>query len=169
VIITLALGILFIIGFAFWEKIHRHPLLDPAVWKNTNYTLCVLCTMFGYMSFVTNQFWIPLYMQQVQHLPPLLIAVHMLPQALSGFAWSYIGQALVSRLPGRVIMAIGGVCYLFGALLLIFIRPETSYWKFLFPAMVFTVVGADFQFIVSNVCTPVRKSPRFKPYMLNSS
>jgi hypothetical protein len=114
--------------------------------------------MFGYMSFVTNQFWIPL--QQVQHLPPLLIAVHMLPQALSGFAWSYIGQALVSRLPGRVIMAIGGVCYLFGALLLIFIRPETSYWKFLFPAMVFTVVGADFQFIVSNVCTPVRKSPR---------
>jgi hypothetical protein len=160
---------LFIIGFAYWEKIHSHPLLDPAVWKNTNYTLCVLCTMFGYMSFVTNQFWVPLYMQQVQQLPPLLIAVHMLPQALAGFAWSYIGQALVSRLPGRIIMAIGGFCYLFGALLLVFIRPETSYWKFLFPAMVFTVVGADFQFIVSNVCTLIRKTPQLTFYVLTSS
>jgi hypothetical protein len=108
--------------------------------------------MFGYMSFVTNQFWIPLYMQKVQHFPPLLIAVHMLHQAIAGFFWSYIGQALVSRIPGKVIMAIGGFCYVVGALLLVFIRPDTSYWKFLFPAMVFTVVGADFQFIVANVC-----------------
>lgn len=92
-------------------------------------------------------------MQDIQHLPPLTIAARMLPQVLAGLAWSYIGQSLVSRLPGRTIMAIGGIAYLVGALLLIFIRPETSYWKFLFPAMVFTVIGADFQFIVANVCS----------------
>ncbi|CAG8983190.1 hypothetical protein HYALB_00004017 [Hymenoscyphus albidus] len=150
-IITLILGVLFMCAFAWWENIHAHPLLDPSVWKNTNYTLCVLCTMFGYMSFVTNQFWIPLYMQEVQRLSPLNIASRMLPQVLAGLAWSYIGQALVCRLPGRIIMAIGGIAYLTGAILLIFIRPETSYWKFLFPAMVITVIGADFQFIVANL------------------
>ncbi|KAG9232815.1 major facilitator superfamily domain-containing protein [Amylocarpus encephaloides] len=151
VLAPLILGVMFLGVFAYWENIHANPLLDPIVWKNTNYTLCVLCTMFGYMSFVTNQFWIPLYMQEVQHLSPLSIAARMLPQAIAGFLWSYIGQALLFRVPGRIIMAIGGVAYLAGSLLLVFVRPETSYWKFLFPAMIFTVIGADFQFIVANL------------------
>ena len=103
------------------------------------------------MSFSTNQFWIALYMQQVQKLPALTIATRLMPQAIAGIAWSYIGQALVHRLSGTVIMGIGGLSYLLGALLQIFIRQDTSYWKLLFPSLLITVVGADFQFIVSNV------------------
>ncbi|KAH8648159.1 major facilitator superfamily domain-containing protein [Tricladium varicosporioides] len=151
VILTLLLGLVCLLGFAAWEKYYTHPLLDPSVWKNTNFTLCVLCVGIGYMSFVTNQFWIPLYMQEIQHLAPLHIAVRMLPQAIAGIGWSYLAPILMQKLSGRVIMGIGGGAYLLGATLLVFIRPESSYWKFLFPAMVFTVVGADFQFIVSNL------------------
>lgn len=33
-------------------------------------------------------------------------------------------------------------------------RENTSYWAFLFPSLCITVIGADFQFIVSNVCPP---------------
>jgi nitrate/nitrite transporter NarK len=155
VIVPLLLSITSLIGFTIWEKVHRFPLLDPSVWNNTNFTLCVLCTMFGYMSFVTNQFWIPLYMQEVQHFASLHIALLMLPQALSGFLWSYLVTILIHRIDGKTIMAIGGLAYLVGALLLIFIRPDTSYWRFLFPAMVITVIGADFQFVVANVCFQV--------------
>ncbi|KAF4635779.1 hypothetical protein G7Y89_g2328 [Cudoniella acicularis] len=151
VISALLLGLLCIFAFTVWENFFPQPLLDPIVWKNTNYTLCVLCVMLGYMSFVTNQFWIPLYMQEVQHLAPLHIAVRMLPQALAGLVWSYLAPILMQKLSGRIIMAIGGFAYLAGAILLYFIRPETSYWKLLFPAMVFTVIGADFQFVVSNL------------------
>lgn len=53
-------------------------------------------------------------------------------------------------------MAIGYITYLAGATLLIFIREHTSYWKLLLPALIVTVLGADFQFIVSNVsCLPL--------------
>ena len=103
------------------------------------------------MSFTTNQFWISLYMQDVQQLAPLHIAARMMPQAFAGIIWSYLGQALVSRISGRTIMGIGALAYLTGATLLIFIRKDTSYWKLLFPALCITVIGADLQFIVSNV------------------
>ena len=143
-------------SFAIWERVYTHPLLNPIVWRNRNFTLCVLCVLFGYMSFVTNQFWTSLYMQKIQRLTPLHIAVRMLPQALAGICWSFVGQTLVSRLNGTVLMAIGSIAYLIGAALLIFIREHTSYWKLLFPALIITVLGADFQFIVSNVsCLPL--------------
>ncbi len=147
----LLFGAFCLFGFALWENYYRFPLLNPVVWKNKNYTLCVLCVFFGYMSFITNQFWISLYMQDVQHLSPLHIAVRLLPQALIGILWSYIGQSLMSKIPGRIIMGIGGIAYLAGATLQIFVRENTSYWALLFPSLCITVIGADFQFIVSNV------------------
>ena len=104
------------------------------------------------MSFITNQFWISLYMQQVQNLQPIIIAVRLLPQAIAGILWSYICQALVHRINGTILMGIGGLAYFVGALIQIFIRQDTSYWQLLFPALIITVLGADIQFIVSNVC-----------------
>ena len=159
----LVIGFLLLLSFTMWEKIYKFPLLNPSVWNNRNYTLCVLCTFFGYMSFITNSFWIALYMQKVQHMSSLLIAARLLPQAVAGILWSYIGGALVSRISGTIIMGIGALAYLMGATLQIFIRQDTSYWKLLFPALMITVIGADFQFIVSNVCLSFRCSSIFPP------
>jgi hypothetical protein len=159
-IVTLVFGLICLFGFAFWERIYNHPLLNPTVWRNRNFTACVLCVLFGYMSFITNQFWTSLYMQNIQKLGPLHIAVRMLPQALAGIFWSFVGQNLVSRLNGTLLMAMGSIAYLIGATLLFFIREHTSYWKLLFPALVITVLGADFHFIVANVsCLPLTSLP----------
>jgi hypothetical protein len=152
VILMLLLGVFCIIGFSVWETIFPYPLLDPTVWKNKTFTLVVLSVSFGYMSFITNEFWIALYMQDIQHFAPLHIAILFLPQALAGGIWSYLGQLLVSKISGVMIMAIGSCAYLIGALLLIFIKENSDYWSLLFPALCITVIGADFQFIVSNVC-----------------
>lgn len=147
----LVLGAIFLIGFTIWENIYTHPLLDPSIWKNRNFNLCISCVFFGYMSFITNQFWISMYMQDVQLMSPLYIAVRLLPQTFTGIIWSYVGQALVSRCGGAVIMGIGAFAYATGATLLIFIRQNTSYWALLFPSLCITVMGADFQFILANV------------------
>lgn len=158
----LLLGVFCLVSFALWEKQYPFPLLNPVVWKNKTFTLCVLCVFFGYMSFITNLFWIALYMQEVQQLSPLHITVRLLPQALVGFIWSYIGQALVSKIAGKALMGIGGFAYLVGATLQIFVKQDTSYWLLLFPALCITVIGADFQFIVSNVGLPSHSRPRLQ-------
>lgn len=92
-----------------------------------------------------------MYMQDIQVLSPLLIAVRLMPQAIIGVVWSYLGQALVSCVSGRVLMGVGGLGYLGGAVLMLFVKPNTSYWALVFPSLCITVIGADFQFIVSNV------------------
>ncbi|KAG9241794.1 major facilitator superfamily domain-containing protein [Calycina marina] len=152
---TLALilsgGLLGLGCFVLWEYKCAMPLMDLTIWKNVNFTLCVLATFFGYMSFITNQFWISLYMQNVQHILPLMIAVRLLPQAIFGIAWSFMAEWLVKRIKGTYVMAVGAVAYFVGALLQLFIRKDTPYWHFLFPALLVTVVGADFQFVVSTL------------------
>ena len=62
-----------------------------------------------------------------------------------------MGQALVSRVPGTILMGAGALAYIAGATLLIFIRQNISYWALLFPSLCITVMGADFQFIAANV------------------
>ncbi|QSZ36872.1 hypothetical protein DSL72_006755 [Monilinia vaccinii-corymbosi] len=151
VVLTLVFGVFFILGFVTWEYFYENPLIDLSIWRNGNFTLCVICMGFGYGSFITNEFWLTLYMQDVQHYAPLQIAARMLPQAIAGVFWSFLGQWLVQRVHGTIVMGIGSVMYLAGAALLLFIKEDTSYWMFLFPALVITVIGADFQFIVANL------------------
>lgn len=150
-IASLIIGLLSVLCFIFWENIYTNPLLNPVVWKNKNFTLCVLAVMFGYGSFATSQFWISLYLQKIQRLSGIHIAVQLLTQAISGIAWSYLGQYLVSRVDGTILMGVGGLGYFAGTFLLTFVNIDTSYWRYLFPSLIITVVGADFQFIVSNV------------------
>ncbi|TGO26229.1 hypothetical protein BPAE_0064g00450 [Botrytis paeoniae] len=151
VVLLLIFGVFFILGFIAWEYFYENPLLDLSVWRNGNFSLCVICMGFGYMSFITNEFWIALYMQGVQNYTPLQIATRMLPQAVAGVFWSFLGQWLIQKVHGNIVMGIGSLMYLAGASLLLFIKEDTSYWLFLFPALVITVIGADFQFIVANL------------------
>ncbi|EPQ61774.1 hypothetical protein BGT96224_2415 [Blumeria graminis f. sp. tritici 96224] len=151
-------GALCLVGFGIWEKRCPSPLLDPTVWEDSTFTLCILCSGFGYMSFITNQYWLSLYMQEVQKLAPLHIAVRFLPQALLGIVWSYIGQLITYKFSGKFIMGIGSCAYVVGAILCYFVEKNTSYWAILFPQLCITVIGADFQFIVTNLYI-VKKMP----------
>lgn len=49
-------------------------------------------------------------------------------------------------------MGIASVAYTAAFLILSFMKVETTYWAFIFPALVLVVVGADIQFNVVNVC-----------------
>ncbi|PVH80480.1 MFS general substrate transporter [Cadophora sp. DSE1049] len=159
VLILLFLGLVSLSLFAIWENHAPFPLLPPSIFQNSTFTMSIICVGLGYMSFITNQFWISMYMQDIQVLAPLHIAVRLMPQAIIGVVWSYLGQALVSCISGRVLMGIGGLGYLGGAVLMLFVKPETSYWALLFPSLCVTVIGADFQFIVSNLYISSRLQP----------
>lgn len=58
---------------------------------------------------------------------------------------------ILHKVNNTIIMAIGAIAYLAGSLLLSFLKEDSNYWAFIFPALVLNVVGADFQFNVANV------------------
>ena len=103
------------------------------------------------MSFTAASFWLAFFMQEVQGLEPLIIAVHFLPQAIAGLIWNVVAGSVLHRINNTLIMVVAALCYLVSTVLLSLTRPDSSYWAFMFPYLVLSVVGADFQFNVANV------------------
>lgn len=103
------------------------------------------------MAFNSSSFWLSLFLQQVQSLDSLEVGVRLLPQTIAGLTWNIVAGVLLHRVNNTILHGIGAVAYLVANLLLSFMRPDSSYWAFIFPSLIIQVIGADFQFNVVNV------------------
>ena len=103
------------------------------------------------MSFISSQFWLSFFMQEVQHLKPLTVAVHLLPQAIAGLIYNVIAGSVLHRINNTFLLVIGSCAYVAAAVLLSVMKLNSPYWAFIFPSLILAVVGADFQFNVANV------------------
>jgi predicted MFS family arabinose efflux permease len=111
----------------------------------------ILACLPGYMSFIAAQFWLSFFMQEVQRLTPILVAVHLLPQAIAGLIYNVIAGSVLHRINNTLLLVLGSATYLASNVLLALMKPDSLYWAFVFPAIILAVVGADFQFNVANV------------------
>ncbi|CAM1511470.1 Fc.00g089830.m01.CDS01 [Cosmosporella sp. VM-42] len=151
VIAMLIVGFLLLVAFVFWESYWPHPLMPLHIWRDKNFTLLVFTAIFGMMSFFSSNFWLALLMQEVRHLDALNVAVHLLPQVIAGIIWNVVAASILHRVNNAVIMACGSLAYVTANLLLTFNKANTLYWAFIFPSLIINVIGADFQFNVTNM------------------
>lgn len=103
------------------------------------------------MGFTASGFWVAFFMQEVQKLPTLTVAVHLLPMAVAGLMWNIIAGRILHTVNNTAIMLVGAVCYVGAGLLFSFMKADSTYWAFIFPALILNVAGADLQFNVANV------------------
>jgi Na+/melibiose symporter-like transporter len=103
------------------------------------------------MSFIAAQFWLSFFMQEVQRLTPITVAVHLLPQAIAGLIYNVIAGSVLHRINNTLLLVLGSSTYLASNVLLALMKPDSLYWAFVFPSIILAVVGADFQFNVANV------------------
>jgi nitrate/nitrite transporter NarK len=106
------------------------------------------------MSFTTSAFWLSLFMQNVLGYSPLSVAVHLLPQAIGGILVNVIAGLILHKVSNKLLAGIGALAYLLSVILLATMSKDSSYWAFIFPALLLSVIGADLQFNVANVCLP---------------
>lgn len=111
----------------------------------------ILSCLPGYMGFLSANFWLAFFMQELQKLSPLDVAVHLIPQAVAGFTYNVIAGSVLHRVNNTLLIAVGSVSYTASNVLLALMKPDSSYWAFVFPSLILSVVGADFQFNVANV------------------
>jgi nitrate/nitrite transporter NarK len=90
-------------------------------------------------------------MQSVLGFSSLLVAVHLLPQAIGGITVNIIAGLILHRVNNKLLTGIGALSYLCSAILLATMKEESSYWAFIFPSLLLSVIGADLQFNVANV------------------
>ncbi|KAI1185762.1 MFS general substrate transporter [Nemania serpens] len=151
VIALLVVGIFLLVVFVFWEKVFPSPLMPLYIWKDRNFSLIILVVIFGNMSFQATGFWVAFFMQQVQRLSTLNVAVRLLPMAIAGLLWNILAGRILHKVNNTLLMIFGAVSYLGAALLFSFMGADSNYWAFVFPALVLNVAGADLQFNVANM------------------
>jgi hypothetical protein len=115
------------------------------------YIQLVSVAILGMMSFTSSNFWLALFMQEVSKYDALIVAVHLLPQVIAGIIWNVVAASILHRVNNAMIMGFGSLAYVGANLLLTFQKSHTAYWAFIFPSLIMNVIGADFQFNVTNV------------------
>ncbi|KAH8682778.1 aminotriazole resistance protein [Tricladium varicosporioides] len=151
VLVLLILGVLLIFSFIAWEGWCKYPLMPLHIWRDRNFSLINVIVLLGLMSFTTNSFWLSLYMQNVLHFSALNVAIHLLPQAIGGILINIIAGLILHRVNNRLLTAIGALAYAGSSALYATMGTGSSYWAFIFPSLLLSVVGADFQFNVANM------------------
>ncbi|KAL4899295.1 hypothetical protein BDW74DRAFT_171585 [Aspergillus multicolor] len=151
VIAMIILGFFLLVAFVFWENYCRHPLMPLHIWKDTIFALLIPTTLLGTTSLISSNFWLALFLQEQQHLPPLPVAVRLLPQVISAVLANIVAAIILHRVNNTAIMAFGAAMYVLANTLLAVQRPDAIYWAFIFPSLVTNVLGLDLQFNVANM------------------
>jgi MFS family permease len=151
VIALLVIGIVLIAMFIYWQSIFKHPLMPLHVWKDRNFTLLNVILCLGFYGFSNNIFWLTLIWQRIDHCSPLEVALRLLPQAVGGLIVNLIAAMVMHRVSNKLLMIVGAVAYAISDSLLSAMPASSSWWAFTFPALVFSVIGADFEFTITNM------------------
>jgi nitrate/nitrite transporter NarK len=94
-------------------------------------------------------------MQDVLGYNSLQVAVHLLPLGIVGVIVD-IGTGLILHcVNNKLLTAIAAVSYIVGAILLAVMKEGNSYWSYIFPSLILGVIGAEVEFNVANVRSPI--------------
>lgn len=151
VLALLIVGLLLVIAFIFWELRVSFPLVPMFIWKDRNFTLCMIILLLGFMAFPVALFFISLFFQDIWHLSALESAVHLLPLAIMGIIVNIVAALVLHRVSNKLLMLIGSSAYFVAFLLLALNLSSSSYWAFCFPSFLLAVVGMDLEFNVANM------------------
>lgn len=105
----------------------------------------------GFMGFSAVLFYLSLYLQDVKNLTALEITAYLMPMVVSGVTVNIICALILHRVSNTLLTGIGALAYTASFLILSFMKEDSVYWAFIFPALILVVVGADIQFNVTNV------------------
>jgi MFS family permease len=96
-------------------------------------------------------FFLALLLQKIHSMSPLVVAVHLFPQVIGGVLINIFAGLLMHRVSNKLLISVGATCYVAAFSLLGAMHEDSSYWAFIFPALCLSVVGADFEFTVTNM------------------
>lgn len=151
VIALLVFGVFLIGGFIYWQSVCQYPLMPLFVWRDRNFTILVCSLCLGYYGMCGNDFWVTLFWQRVKRDPPIIVAVKLLPEMIGGLIINIIAALTMHRVSNKLLMVIGAVCFALSNVLFSVAQEDNSYWEFFFLALTLSVVGADFEFTVTNM------------------
>ena len=158
-IITIIVGVIALIGFAFFEIRRKRngkvPLLDMELFKDRNLRTGTIILLLSYLAMGGALFAISLYLQSVLQLNAFDTGLTTLPMTIGLLIFAIIAPSLTGKLSHKTVIAIGCIMSIIGCLMLSYLfRLDTSTMT-LMPGLF--VLGAGLGFIMA-LCTDISLS-----------
>ncbi|CAL9448335.1 MFS transporter [Streptomyces sp. enrichment culture] len=104
---SIALGLLLLILFGWYETRQAHPLLPMRLFRNRSLTTGVVMTGLNFFVMLGGIFFIMLYLQNVRGYTPVEAGISTLPMSIASLFASPIGSQLTTRFGPRVTIPLG--------------------------------------------------------------
>ncbi|MGK3952258.1 MFS transporter [Microbacterium sp. I2] len=139
--IPLAAGLALFTGFVLRQRSVRSPILPLDLFRVRNFWTGNVATLFIYGALSLNGFVVVVYLQQGAGLPATLAGLASLPMTILLILLSSRVGALSGRWGPRLFMTVGPITMGIGALLLLTVGTEFSYWWQVLPSMIIMGLG----------------------------
>ncbi|WP_040569071.1 MFS transporter [Microbacterium yannicii] len=134
-------GALMFAGFIVRQRLVRSPILPLDLFRVRNFWTGNIATLFIYGALSLNGFVVVVYLQQGAGLPATLAGLASLPMTVLLILFSSRIGALSGRWGPRLFMTVGPITMGIGALLLLTVGGDFSYWWQVLPSMVVMGLG----------------------------
>jgi EmrB/QacA subfamily drug resistance transporter len=151
--LTLGLGAALFTAFILRQRSVRHPILPLDLFRVRNFWTGNVATAFIYGALSLNGLVVVVYLQEGAGLPATLAGLASLPMTILMILFSSRVGALSGRWGPRFFMTAGPITMGIGALLLLTVALEFSYWWQVLPSMI--VMGAGLALTVAPLTSAI--------------
>lgn len=92
-----------------------------------------------------------MFLQQLEYLSPLDVAIRLLPQAVVGLLFSPLVGLILHRVPGSTLLMAAASALMLSNLPLIFLRQGSNYFTWIMPALILSTMGMDWIMNIGSV------------------
>ncbi|MRG60350.1 MFS transporter [Agromyces sp. CFH 90414] len=149
----LAIGVASFAGFLVRQRFAAQPMMPLSLFRVRNFWSGNLATLFVYGALSLNGFVLGVYLQQGAGLPATLAGLATLPTTVLMILFSARVGALSGRFGPRLFMTVGPLVMAAGALLLLTVSTEFSYWWQVLPSVL--VFGAGLTLTVTPLTSAI--------------
>lgn len=129
IIATFTLAIFLFIIFIFVEKRLNHPLLDLSLFKNSLFSVSILCTFISYMSINSNNIIQPFYLENVLKIVPSRTGIIMMTYPVILTVISPFSGYLSDKIGSEILTFIGLVLICTAMCLMATLDENSAIWS----------------------------------------
>lgn len=162
VYVCLILGFLAAAAF-FWVELHwsEDPILPLAAF-NSDIAFVLGCTACGWATFGIWVYYAAVFVMELNHVSPLLLAAWYSPVIPSGLGAALAVGKLLGRVSAAWVMVIGMVAYLIGSILIATMPTHQIYWGNFFWSVLIICVGMDSSFPAATIIFSDAVPPKYQ-------
>ncbi|MDY6912218.1 MAG: MFS transporter, partial [Chloroflexota bacterium] len=139
VFISLAIGAVLLLGFAYWEKHAATPMLPPAYFKNMSFTGANIALMLVTLSLFGSYFFMSQFFQSVQGYTPLETGLLIVPMAVVLMVFTVNSARVARRIGNKLTVSLGILTAGCGLFYLALVPDvDSDYWVVLIGLCVLT-------------------------------